>query len=60
MICISSFGDFGKIKGISFNCTYKVKFLHKRKLLIINDFGRPQMVNSNNFVQYQKIKNFVL
>jgi hypothetical protein len=56
ILCVSSFGEFGKIKGISFNSIYKVKFFYKDKLLITNDFGRPQMVRSDNFVNYNNIK----
>jgi hypothetical protein len=56
MLCVSTFGLFGRIKGLSFNRVYKVKFFNKDKLLIINDFGKPQMVQSNNFVNYQNIK----
>lgn len=59
MMCICSFGQFGRIKGISFNKIYKVKFFFKDKLLITNDFGRPQMVNYDNFVNYNNIKRFL-
>jgi hypothetical protein len=58
MICVSSFGRFGQIKGISFNKIYKVKYAHGGKLLITNDFGRPQMVRSDNFLNYNDVKNF--
>ena len=56
MICITSFGQFGKIKGISFNKVYNVKLYYRNKLLIVNDFGKPQMVDSSNFVSYDSIK----
>lgn len=59
MLCITSFGQFGKIKGLSFNKVYKVKFSFANKLLIINDFGKPQMVDQKNFVQYHSVKNFL-
>lgn len=59
VICISSFGEFGRIKGISFQRIYKVKYSHNGKLLITNDYGRPQMVRSDNFVIYEKIKSFL-
>lgn len=58
VICICTFGDFGKIKGISFQRVYNVKYSFGDKLLILNDYGRPQMVKSNNFVSYHKIKKF--
>jgi hypothetical protein len=53
MICVSSFGEFGQIKGISFSKVYKVKYKYSDKLLIINDFGKPQMVRSDNFINYK-------
>jgi len=56
MLCISGFGQFGKIKGISINQIYRVKFTSDKKLLIINDYGKPQMVRSDNFVSYHRIK----
>lgn len=59
MMCVCSFGRFGKIKGISFNKIYKVKFHFKEKVLISNDFGKPQMVDRNNFVSYNNIKRFL-
>jgi len=55
MICISSFGRFGRIKGISFNKVYKVKYKHGGKFLIINDLGKPQMVRSDNFMNYKNL-----
>lgn len=58
MICVSSFGQFGKIKGLSFNKIYKVKLFYQNKLLITNDFNKPQMVDSQNFVNYQNLKKF--
>lgn len=58
MLCISSFGNFGKIKGISFQRVYKVKYFDNNKILITNDYGKPQMVRSDNFINYDKIKKF--
>jgi hypothetical protein len=59
MICISSFDLRGKIKGISINRVYDVKYIHSGKLLITNDYGKPQMVICDNFVNYQNIKGFI-
>ena len=56
MLCISGFDHFGKIKGISINRIYIVKFSTDNKLLILNDFGKPQMVRSDNFISYHRIK----
>lgn len=58
MLCISSFDEFGKIKGISFQRVYKAKYFYNNKILITNDYGKPQMVRSDNFVNYDKIKKF--
>lgn len=58
MVCLSTFGQFGRIKGLSFHKVYKVKFYYLDKLLITNDFGKPQMVDSNNFVSWDYLKNF--
>jgi len=58
MICISTFGRFGRIKGLSFNKVYVVKFFYNDKLVITNDFGKPQMVQSNNFVNWNNLKKF--
>jgi hypothetical protein len=59
MICICSFSRFGKIKGISFNRIYNVKYTCNGKLLIKNDFGKPQLVDPDNFLKYQNIKDFI-
>jgi len=59
VLCISTFGPLGKLKGISFNRVYNVKFFYKNELFIINDFGKPQFFKSDNFVNYQNIKDFI-
>lgn len=58
MLCLCTFGQFGKIKGLSFNKIYQVRFSYSNRLLITNDFGRPQMVDSNNFVNWQSLKKY--
>jgi len=58
MLCLSTFGRFGRIKGLSFNKIYQVKFFYKDMLVITNDFGKPQMLQSNNFVNYSNLKKF--
>ena len=56
MICISSFGRFGKIKNLTINKVYNVKFTIDDKFLIINDLGKPQFVITENFTDYNKLK----
>lgn len=58
MLCVCTFGRFGRIKGLSFNKFYVVKFFYKDELVITNDFGKPQMVQSNNFVNWNNLKKF--
>lgn len=54
VLCISSFNEFGRIKGITFNRVYQVRLFVKDRLFIKDDFGRIQMIKSHNFINYKK------
>jgi hypothetical protein len=57
MLCISTFGTFGRIKNLSFNKVYRCKFINADRILIIDDSGMPKMHKKINFVNYENIKN---
>jgi len=58
IICISTYNQFYKIKGISIGKKYNTKLYYRDYILIENDFGRLQMVNSQNFLKYNKYINY--
>ena len=56
MLCICTFGNFGKIKGLTLGKVYNVKYSADNKLLIINDGLKPQLVRADNFVSNEAMK----
>lgn len=58
MLCISTFGEFGQIKNLTFNKIYECKFYDSDKLLVLDDKGKPKFCNRQNFVNWEKIKDF--
>lgn len=58
VLCISTFGQFGRIKHLTLNRTYESKFHTKDKIIIIDDSGRPSAKSKLNFIEWEKMIKF--
>lgn len=58
MLCISTFGRFGRIRNTTLNRIYECKFHDADKVLIIDDSGKPNMKPKSNFVSWEKMAKF--
>lgn len=59
LLCISTFGQFGKIKNITLNKIYNCKFQINDKVFIIDDKKQPKLVPKNNFAINKYLKEII-
>jgi hypothetical protein len=52
LLCINTFSLNGKVNNISLTKSYTCKLSTKTQYLIINDKGKPQLVDKLNFTRY--------
>ena len=52
LLCINTFSINGKVNNISLTKSYTCKLATKTQYLIINDKGKPQLVDKLNFTRY--------
>lgn len=57
IICISTFNELGKLKGITLEKLYKVKWVIGDKFFIINDKGELSPYPILNFIKYKDTIN---
>lgn len=57
IICISTFNEFGKLKDITLEKLYKVKWVIGDKFFIINDKGDLSSYPILNFIKYKDTIN---
>ena len=58
MICISTFGRYGRFKHLTLNRIYECKFHCSDKILIIDDSGKPTLRPKINFLSWERMANF--
>lgn len=58
MLCISTFGRYGRLKYLTLNRIYECKFHYSDEILIIDDSGKPAMRPKLNFLSWKKMANF--
>lgn len=58
MLCISTFGRYGRLKNLTLNRIYECKFHYSDKILIIDDSGKPALRPKLNFASWEKMAKF--